>query len=497
MIDIDKHKNAITLLPEGSLHIGGELVNQSSGGSCSHVNPSTGEVQKDFLFAGEKEVNMAVTAAHKALPTWWGLSSSQRRDALLKIAFLLEQERESLSVLTALDNGTPVSLGGPLSSDSPADWFRYYAGWADKVNGEVVPTSAHQLIYSSREPYGVVACIVAFNAPMSFMGLKVAAALAGGNTVVIKPSELAPWAVLRFAEICVEAGIPPGVINVVPGNADAGSALVNHPLVDKVTFTGGENAAKSVLSAAANTLKPSAMELGGKSAGIVFNDADIDMAVQTALQTSVIVQSGQACVAGSRLLVQEDVYDTVIDRIEEILQGVKIGDPLSPDTMMGPLISEFHCHRVLNVIERARSNAEGKLVCGGERAGGGLSCGYFLTPALFRDVPPDCQLSQEEIFGPVLSVSRFKNEAQAVDITNNTRYGLSCYIYTTDLNRVHRLTRAVRVGTLAVNSPNLFSPAAPFGGMKASGFGREGGYDGIFEMTQAKTVQIGLSQDLG
>ncbi len=480
------------VLPEGSLLIGGKRCPAQDGRMTSHINPSTGKDQGEFSLGGVVDVQRAIDAARKAFPAWRRLSSSDRRTILLRIADLLEKERDELGQLVALDNGTPLLVGPSIASDAPAEWFRYYAGWADKFDGSVPPLGLDRFGYTVREPYGVVAAIVAFNAPMSFMGLKLAAALAAGNTLVVKPSELAPWAVLRFGEICQEAGVPDGVINVVPGGGETGKALVSSPLVDKISFTGGDVTARSIMAAAADSLTPVSFELGGKSASILYDDADLESAITTALQVGLVTLSGQACVAGTRLLVQQNIYDAVCDALAEALSHLPVGDPLAPETLMGPVINEFHCNRILSVIAEAADRQDGKLLTGGKRLNGPLDAGYFIDPAVFVDVDADSWLAQNEVFGPVLAVTPFKTDEEAIEIANNSRYGLAAYVFTQNLKRAHLSAAAIQSGSVCVNSPHTFPASLPFGGFKTSGFGREGGYDGMFDMTHSKSVQIAL-----
>ncbi len=489
----EAHKTlAEAILPNGELLIHGSGCRAEAGRTDTHINPSTGQAQKQFSIAGPKDVDRAVASAKSALPQWRGMPSSQRRNTLLKIADLLEKERDDLGKLAAIDNGTPVLIGPAIASDAPVEWFRYYAGWTDKFDGSVPPSEPGSFAFATREPYGVVAALVAFNAPMSFMGLKIAAALAAGNTVVIKPSELAPWSVLRFGEICREAGIPDGVVNVIPGDGETGRALVSNPLVNKISFTGGDGTARAIMAAAAENLTPLSFELGGKSASIIFDDAKLDTAIQTALQISLITLSGQACIAGTRLLVQRSIYDAVCEALAGALGTLNVGDPLEESTLMGPIISEFHCDRILKIIDESRSRQDGKLIGGGHRLNGDLERGYFVSPAVFVDVDPNSWLAQNEVFGPVLSVIPFDDDEHAVEIANNSRYGLSAYIFTQDLVRAHKTAAAIDAGCVCVNSGHAFPPNLPFGGMKSSGFGREGGYDGIFDMTHSKAVQFGL-----
>jgi acyl-CoA reductase-like NAD-dependent aldehyde dehydrogenase len=324
--------------------------------------------------------------------------------------------------------------------------------------------------------------------------MKVAPALAAGNTVVLKPSELAPFTSVRFGELCLEVGLPPGVVNVVPGDGRAGAALAGHPAVDRVTFTGSGRTARHVLAAAAKHLTPVNLELGGKSACLIFADSDLDDAIATAVKGGLALQSGQACVAGSRVLVERAVYEEVRDTIVEIARSLEVGDPAEPGTLLGPVINQFHCERILGVVSDAGRCGAGELLTGGGRLGGPLADGYFVEPTVFGHVDPKSSLAQEEVFGPVLSLIPFDTEAEAVEIANRTTYGLAGYVFTNDLKRAHRLARDLEAGYISVNTFNMLPPTAPFGGYKQSGFGREGGLEGLLEMTQTKNVHVSLEQ---
>jgi len=326
---------------------------------------------------------------------------------------------------------------------------------------------------------------------MMGMGQKAVPALAAGNTVVVKPPELAPFGALRFAELALEAGIPPGVLNVVVGGAAAGDALVRHPEVDKVSFTGGCATARLVMAAAAETLTPLTFELGGKSANIVFPDADLDGAASMAAMLGAVLLSGQGCALPTRLYVHDDVYDDVVARVVAQIEAVPVGDPFDPAVLMGPVVSERACERILGVIHRAVDEGAGTLLTGGERLGGALAAGYFVAPTVFGDVDHDSSLARDEIFGPVLSVLRFHDEDEVVDKANDSPFGLSAYLHTRDGARAQRIARRLDVGTVIVNGFPGMSPGAPFGGVKQSGFGREGGRAGIEEFVRRKNVVFG------
>lgn len=342
------------------------------------------------------------------------------------------------------------------------------------------------------EPYGVVGAIVPWNGPMMGMGQKAAPALAAGNTVVAKPPEISPFGAIRFAELALEAGIPPGVLNVVPGGAEAGEALVRHPGVDKVSFTGGTATARLVMAAAAETLKPLALELGGKSANVIFGDADLDLAVTAAAFLGATLLSGQGCALPTRLYVHDDVYDEVVGGVVAQVEATAVGDPLAPGTVMGPVVTEAACDRIMGVIRRAEDEGAGTLLTGGRRLGGDLADGYFVAPTVFGDVDQNSALARDEIFGPVLSVLRFSDEDEVVSRVNDSAYGLSAYLHTRDVARAHRLAARFEVGSVVVNAFPAGSPTAPFGGVKQSGFGREGGRAGIDELLRPKNVFIGF-----
>lgn len=482
----------LSVLPPGRLFIEGEWVTPAEERSLSHINPSTARPTHDFAIADRREVDRAAAAARRAFPEWRVMGAARRRALLLRIAELYESRIERLTALAVIENGTPAAFAGYIAAVAPADWFRYYAGWTDKLEGRVPPPlDGAGLNYSVREPYGVIAVLTAFNAPMTFIGMKVAAALAAGNCVIIKPSELAPWSALAFAELCTEAGVPPGVVNLVPGDADTGQALVTHPEVDKITFTGGGRTAEAILAAVAPSLRPVTLELGGKSANLIFDDADLETAVMVAVQASVALQSGQACIAGTRLLVQRGVYDAVVEQVAAIAGALPVGDPFLPDTAMGPIISDHHCRRISGYVDALEASAEGRIVLRGTRRED-LGDGYFLSPTVVADVDPGSALAQEEIFGPVLAIIPFDRDEEAIAIANRSRYGLAGYVFTRSLDRALRAARDIHAGSISVNKPNMLPANLPFGGFKASGFGREGGEEGILDMTHSKSVQIGL-----
>jgi len=490
-IDAARAAELVEGLAERGMVIGGDRSSAGGAGAYEHHNPTTGAVQATVPLAGADDVDAAVQAARAALPGWRDMPLPERMAALHRLADLLTARRAEAGAINALDNGTPISA---MDSGGYAALFvRYYAGWVDKLEGEVVPVHGGDgFDYVVPEPYGVVGAIVPWNGPLMGMGQKCGPALAAGNTVVAKPPEIAPFGAIAFAELALEAGLPPGVVNVVPGGAVAGEALVRHPGVDKVSFTGGTATARLVMAAAAETLTPLALELGGKSANVIFPDADLDAAVQASAFLGCTLLSGQGCALPTRLYVHDDVYDEVVERLVAQVEAVTVGDPLDRRTLMGPVVTEAACERILGVVTRAGAEGAGTLLTGGARLGGDLARGYFVAPTVFGDVDHGSDLARAEIFGPVLSVLRFADEDEVVAQVNDSEYGLGAYLHTRDVSRALRLAKAFEVGSVTVNGFPGGSPGAPFGGYKQSGFGREGGRAGLEEMVRRKNVYIGL-----
>lgn len=475
------------VLPSG-LFIDGRLIEVTQGGTMAHVNASTGQVQKEFAVASRDEVDLAVKAARNAFPGWRAWQPDARRDVLLRLADLLVENAAELGVICALES---VNLNSEYNARHVADWFRYYAGWADKISGETIRAfPSRGLDYTVPEPVGVVGLIVTWNGPLGFCGMGGAPALAAGCCLVIKSPELAPFSPIRFAELCIEAGLPPGVVNVVSGGPETGDALVRHPGVDKICFTGGTATARNLQAACAETLKPLVMELGGKSANLVFPDADLERSCQLAARFT--GNGGQGCSIPSRLLVHDEVYDRVLAGVVDLARQVVVGDPFDPATTMGPIISEAACTRILGMIDEAVSQGHAKLITGGRRMGGELANGFFIEPTVLGDVRPDARIAQEEIFGPVLCVFRFHSEAEAIELANGTGFGLAAYAQTSDMGRAQRLVDQLVAGSVHINGsgPGPVSPASPFGGVKQSGYGRQGGLEGLREFLSIKNVLI-------
>jgi aldehyde dehydrogenase (NAD+) len=455
-------------------------------GTFDHRYPATGQVQAQVGLAGADDVDAAVAAARHAQPGWAALRPAKRAAVLVRLADLLEAHAEEAAELAALDNGTPVRVMNP--GVYTAAWLRYYAGWCDKLVGETVPagrTSASVRL----EPYGVVGVVPPWNGSMMGMGQKAAPALAAGNSVVAKPPELSPFGVLRFAELALEAGLPPGVLNVVVGGATAGEALAAHPGVDKLTFTGGSAVARRVMQHASEHLTPLALELGGKSPNIVFPDADLDVAAGVAAHLGTALLAGQGCALPTRLYVHDEVYDEVVAKVVAAVEAVTVGDPLDPGTFVGPVVTEASMERILGVIDRAVADGA-TLLTGGGRLGGELQAGWFVAPTVFGDVDHDSELARHEVFGPVQAVLRFSTEDEVLAKANDSPFGLAAYLHTRDSRRIERFVRELDTGTVMVNGMGGISPSTPFGGTKQSGFGREGGRAGIEEMVRTKTVFV-------
>jgi aldehyde dehydrogenase (NAD+) len=490
-VDVKLHQErAERDLPRPRLVIGGKDLGEASGGLHEHINPATGLVQARIPLAGPAEVDQAVAAARQAFEVWGTMRPAERRRLLTRFARLIREHIEDFAAICPLENGVCIGGWAENVGRHVAEWTEYYAGWADKIEGMVgAAYSPHENVeYSLAEPYGVIGHIITWNSPALSLAMKVPPSLAAGNTVVVKPAESTPFSALLFADLAREAGIPDGVINVVTGLGDAGEVLVTHPGVDKISFTGGPATARRIMASAAQSLKPVVFELGGKSANLLFADTDLDTVVPYCAAFA-MSNTGQGCALPTRLLVERPVYDEVVARVVGVVAHLPVGDPLDPATYIGPLIDATARDRVQNVIDKAVGERAGRLVHGGERID---NAGYFVSPTVFADVDNRSDLAQREIFGPVLALTPFDTEDEAVALANDTEYGLSAYIQSRDIARVNRLVPRLKAGTVYVNpGPNpITSPATPFGGVGISGFGREGGRAGLDEFISVKGVGV-------
>ncbi|MFI5495182.1 aldehyde dehydrogenase family protein [Actinoplanes sp. NPDC051859] len=500
VLSIKSRRDAVGL-STGELLIGDSWRSASDGRTWTHVHPATGEHVGEFAVATTADVDAAVRSARRAFDEgpWPRARAKERIRVLHRIAELIRSHSDELDTLLALDNGMPLSFGQAyaMSMEFVADVFEHHAGWVDKLGGETLPAyqGGEHAVLTLREPVGVVAAVIPWNGPLLLAAQKLAPALAAGCTVVLKPSEYASFATLRLCRLIEEAGLPPGVLNVVTGPGDpTGDALIHHPLIDKITFTGSRTVGSRVMVAAAEGAKRVSLELGGKSPAIVFPDAEVYAAATLTMGTVTLGLSGQACVAQSRALVHRDVYDEFLAIAEGMTGMVTYGDPFDPETTASPLISERHLQRVLGYIERGQQEGA-RLVCGGDRPNGELAAGNFVNPVIFADVSNDATIAREEIFGPVLAVIPFSDEDEAVRLANDTSYGLSATVFTSDLKRAWRMTRAVRAGTVAINGYQL-EPHVAFGGFGRSGLGREGGRGAIEAYTEVKTVLFPTTDEL-
>ena len=472
------------------LLIDGHRVPSSSGRTFKSLNPATEEVIATIAEGNEADVDRAVAAARRAFEgPWRTMRAAERGHLLLKWAELLKRHADEIIEIESLDGGKPISATQRQDFPAAIDTLTYYAGWADKISGDVVSTRDDALTYTVREPVGVVAAIVPWNFPLMIGMCKLAPALSCCCTVIMKPAELTSLSALRIGELALEAGIPPGVFNIVTGPGRVvGDALVNHPDVDKVTFTGSPGVGRGIMKGAAGNFKRVSLELGGKSANVIFDDANLDAAAKAAA-AGIFFNAGQVCSAGSRVLVQEGVYDEVVERLSARAKSLRMGDLLDRNTSLGPVISEKQMKSILDYVDIGQKEGA-SLVTGGERVG---KRGFFISPAVFAGVKHEMRISQEEIFGPVVSVIKFRDEADALRIANGTAYSLAAGVWSRDMGRVQRFAKRARAGTVWINTYGYTDVRLPWGGERDSGLGREHGTAAIENFTEPKAVWMNLN----
>jgi aldehyde dehydrogenase (NAD+) len=479
---------------EDRLWIGGEWTDAAAGDLIETENPATGDVLTSVAAGSAGDVDRAVAAARSAFedPKWRRMDAADRGALLWRMADVLERRGADFAKLESLDNGKPIREA-QIDIRAAVDALRYYAGWTTKLHGDTLPVRGNFLNYTLREPLGVVGAIIPWNFPLLMAVWKVAPALACGNTMVLKPAEQTPLSALELAGVAAEAGLPAGVLNVVPGFGEsAGAALVAHPDVDKIAFTGSTAVGRHIMREAAGTLKKVSLELGGKSPNIVFADADLEAAARGAF-SGIFYNNGQCCTAGSRLLVHESARDALVDQLVARAGKMQPGDPLDPKTRLGPVISQEQMERVLGYVAKGREEGAELLVGGSRAAYNGEERGYWVQPTVFAGVQEDHCIAREEIFGPVLSVLTFTDEDEALAMANRSEYGLAAGVWTQDVRKAHRVARALQAGTVWINTYHPGDAASPFGGYKQSGFGRELGEYSLDLYTQIKSVWVDLN----
>ncbi|KAK0181318.1 hypothetical protein PV327_003611 [Microctonus hyperodae] len=475
------------------IFINNEWCKSRSGKTFDTVNPSTGEIITEVQHGGLEDINEAVQAAKKAFrlgSKWRTMDASERGNLLHKLADLIDRDRKYLASLETLDNGKPYSTAYAFDVPQSSGVLRYYAGWADKNHGKVIPMDGKYFAYTRHEPVGVCGQIIPWNFPLFMASWKLAPALATGNTIVLKPAEQTPLTALYLAQLTKEAGFPPGVINVVPGFGDIGAALVAHNNVDKIAFTGSTEVGKLVKQGAAmSNLKRTTLELGGKSPNIIFKDADINYAVESA-HFGLFFNMGQCCCAGSRTFVEDDIYDEFVEKSAARAMKRTVGDPFDLDVEHGPQVDEEQLNKILSMIDSGKQEGA-KLVTGGDRVG---SKGYFIAPTVFADVKDNMKIAREEIFGPVQQILKFSDLDEVIERANNTDYGLAAAIFTKDIDKANHMIQGLRAGTVWVNTYNALATQVPFGGYKQSGHGRENGEYGLEAYTEVKSVIVKINQ---
>lgn len=481
-------------LPPSQLFIDGKWVDSQSGKKFSTINPATEQEITKLAVAEAADVDVAVTAARRAYETgaWSGLSASERGKFLYRISDAIMAHADEFAYLETIDIGKPISESRNIDVPFVAEIFLYYAGWANKFHGETIPVKGNYLNYTLREPIGVVGAITPWNFPLLLSSWKIAPALAMGNAVVHKPSEQSSLTALKLAQICQEVGLPEGAYNVVTGSGRiTGSAMVAHPGIDKIAFTGGTSTGIALMQEAAKTLKKVTLELGGKSPNIVLEDADLDAAVRGAL-VGIFYNKGEVCAAGSRLFIQESAHDAFVEKLLDRGKKMQVGDPLDPKTRFGPLCNAEQMQKVLSYIGSGKEEGA-QVILGGDRAKFGDGKGFFVQPTIFDRVTNGMRIAREEIFGPVLSTITFKNVEDLIAQANDSIYGLASGVWTRDIKKAHYIAKKLKAGTVWINTYNMYDPASPFGGYKQSGFGRELGMHALENYTQVKSVWVDMN----
>jgi aldehyde dehydrogenase (NAD+) len=462
---------------------------QGTGQGYTHVYSANQTITTPVALAGAEDMDAAVSAARDALPAWRKSAPEFRAGVMNRLAILLEERAEHLAQLQTFETGFPIS-GARQLIGLMTGWTRYYAGFCDKIEGGSLTNQPEGRYLISREPYGVVAILLTWNMPMSSVCMKAMAALAAGNTVVIKVPEMAPFAMQLIGELFEQAGFPAGVVNVLVAGPEGGEALTSDPRIGKISFTGGTGTAAKVMNAASQNITPTLFELGGKSACMIFDDADLDAAVPFACMFP-YAATGQACIVPSRMLVHERIYDEVVARVTTMVEAMQIGDPFAEGGHTGPVISMAARDRIHAIVAQAQQDNAGRLAVGGtDKPGGAFAAGAYITPTLFTDVDPQSQLFRNEVFGPVLAISKFRDEQDAIALANGTRFGLYSYLFTRDIGRAMRIADAMEAGSIAINGFVGLTAKTPFGGVGISGYGKEGGRDGLNEFLRQKTIFI-------
>ncbi|CRG88305.1 aldehyde dehydrogenase (NAD(P)+) [Talaromyces islandicus] len=479
------------------LFINNEWVASADGKTISSINPTTESEITSVHAASPSDIDKAVSAARAALsnPSWRDLGGSERGKLLYRLAELVESHRDTLATIETWDNGKPFTVARDEDLTEVAETLRYYAGWADKVFGQVIDTTPDKFAYTIREPVGVCGQIIPWNYPLSMAAWKLGPALACGNAVILKPAEQTPLSILYFANLVVEAGFPAGVVNIVNGlGRVAGAAIASHPGIDKIAFTGSTATAREIMKMAAGNLKNITLETGGKSPLIVFNDADLEQAVEWA-HIGIMSNQGQICTATSRILVQDKIYDKFLDQFKRQVKSIsKVGDPFQESTFQGPQVTKAQYDRIMSYAQIGKSEGA-KLALGGQRYSAEKK-GFFIEPTVFTDVSSKMRIYQEEVFGPFVVIARFSTEDEAIRMANDTTYGLGSAVFTTDLTRAHRVARRIEAGMVWINSSNDSDWRIPFGGVKGSGIGRELGEEGLKAYSQVKSVHVNMKSKL-